>query len=354
MQQLSKLSHTDPNTDQIVTLTNELISQGPELLRDSRDANDAQARTRPAWKQWCKTLGQLESLYPADTVTAQVYICPMHPFDRHLIASDKCSVCGMSLVRRRLPASGVYQKPGEPTLKMTLKSPPLIVGQPVTVVMHLSKPDESPVLLDDLLEVHTKRIHLLINDHSLSDYHHEHTEPVDAPGDYRFMFTPARPGPYRVWADVVPAVSGVQEYDIADLTAESAPGAIADRDTRLSSIVGGRRYDLAFQTDGSPIRAGQTVIGTITVTDSDGKGFTRLEPVMGAFAHLVGFSEDGKSVLHIHPYGKDPAGPDDRAGPGFAFKFYAPAAGFLRLYCQVRIDGHDVFAPFNLNIAPSR
>jgi hypothetical protein len=43
---------------------------------------------------------------------------------------------------------------------------------------------------------------------------------------------------------------------------------------------------------------------------------------------------------------------EDRAGPGFAFKFYSPAAGFLRLYGQVRVNGADVFVPFNLTIAP--
>src|SRR5262249_51988180 len=146
---------------------------------------------------------------------------------------------------------------------------------------------------------------------------------------------------------------GVQEYDIADLPADTTAAPIANRQTALSTMVDGRKFDLVFQTDGNPIRSGQTVIGTLTVTDADGTGFNRLEPIMGAFAHLVGFSEDGKSVLHIHPYGKDPTGPDDRAGPAFAFKFYAPTSGFLRLYCQVRINGQDVFAPFNLNISAS-
>jgi len=259
----------------------------------------------------------------------------------------------MSLVKRRLPASGVYQKPGEPTLKLSVTCPRLVVGKPVVAVMHLAKRDGAPIVLADLLEIHTKKIHLLINDRSLGDYHHEHPEPTDVPGDYRFNFTPSQPGPYRIWADVVPAASGVQEYDIADLSADTAGSPIGDRQTRLLSLVDGRQFVLAFETRGRLLQTGETVIGTITVTDSDGKGCTDLEPVMGAFAHLVGFYEDGKSVLHIHPYGKDPAGPDDHAGPVFAFKFYAPAEGFLRLYCQVRINGRDVFAPFNLNVASS-
>jgi hypothetical protein len=324
------------------------------LLRDSRDADNAQQKTKTAWADWCKQLSSLESLYPDSVIHAEVYICPMHPDDRHLDASDKCSVCGMSLVRRHLPASAVFQTPGEPTLKMTVNGPPLVVGTPATWVIRLSKPDGKPVLLSDLIEVHTKKIHLLINDPSLSDYHHEHPVPTQTPGEYQFTFTPRRPGSYRIWADVVPADSGIQEYDMADLkAADPTSRPIEDRQTRLTTIVEGRRYELKFETgaDGN-IRARQTVIGTISVTGADGTPFTQLEPIMGAFAHLVGFSEDGKSILHIHPSSKEPSGPEDRAGPVFAFKFYAPAAGFLRLYCQVRIAGADVFVPFNLNIAP--
>jgi hypothetical protein len=98
---------------------------------------------------------------------------------------------------------------------------------------------------------------------------------------------------------------------------------------------------------------GQTVIGTISVTGADGKPFTELEPVMGAFAHIVGFNEDLKTVLHIHPYGKEPTSAADRAGPAFAFKFYAPAPGFYRLYGQVQIGGVSQFAPFGVTILPA-
>ena len=349
---LPALSTADHHAAEINELAALLIIGEVDLLRASRDSTNPQAKTSAAFGDWCESLAKLEALYPAEVVHAEVYICPMHPFDRHLNPNDKCSICGMALVRRHLPASGIYQKPGQPTMKLTITSPQLVVGQPVAVIMHLAKSDGSPVRFEDLIEVHTKKIHLLINDRSLSDYHHVHPTPTTMPGDYAFTFTPLRPGPYRVWADVVPSDSGIQAYDIADLPADTAAGPITDRQTRTSTVVDGRTFALKFQTGDAPLPAGQTVIGTITITGADGKGFTGLEPVMGAFAHLVGFSEDGKSVLHIHPYGRDPTGPADRAGPAFAFKFYAPAAGFLRLYCQVQIGGANVFAPFNLNIAP--
>src|SRR5437762_14110518 len=64
-----------------------------------------------------------------------------------------------------------------------------------------------------------------------------------------------------------------------------------------------------------PVKAGEVALGTLRVTQADGSGFTRLEPVMGAFAHLVGFHENHITVLHIHPEISQPLAPSDRGGP---------------------------------------
>jgi hypothetical protein len=296
-------------------------------------------------------LKDLESRYPPELLKAQVYICPMHPLDRHLKADEKCSICGMSLIRRRLPASGVYEKPGTPTMKLDAVCSPLVVGQFAEVTLHLRKNDGSPVALDDLLEMHTKKIHLLINDLNLGDYHHEHPTPTGVPGEYRFAFTPEKPGPYRIWADVVPAANSIQEYVTTDLPAAGESSGDIDRHPSTTAKVNDRKYDLMLN-NGKPFHAGQTVIGTISITDADGQPCKSLEPVMGAFAHVVGFNEDRKTVLHIHPYGKEPTSATERAGPAFAFKFYAPTPGFYRLYGQVQIDGVSQFAPFGVIVLP--
>ena len=74
---------------------------------------------------------------------------------------------------------------------------------------------------------------------------------------------------------------------------------------------------------------------------------------MGTYAHIVCFSEDGKTVIHVHPYGKEPTTPEDRGGPAFGFKFYTPNAGFYRLYGQVQIGGESQFPPFGLTVLPA-
>ena len=230
--------HADgPRSDVLRNQSISLITAEAGLLRATRELDDPQSQTRVPWKTWCDGLDRLESLYPNDVVHAQVYICPLHPLDRHLNPADKCSICGMSLVRRHVPASAVYQRPGEPTLKVTALSPPLVIGYAAIVTLRFAKPDGTPVLLSELIETHTKKIHLLINNRSLGDYHHEHPAPTATPGEYQFSFTPTRPGPYRIWADVVPAWSGVQEYDIVDLPAQTSRGAISDRKSCLTRVI---------------------------------------------------------------------------------------------------------------------
>ena len=79
---------------------------------------------------------------------------------------------------------------------------------------------------------------------------------------------------------------------------------------------------------------------------------TRLEPVMAAFAHLVGFYEDGHTVVHLHPVGPEITDANLRGGPDLEFKFYPPKPGFIKLFCQVQVGGKAVFAPFGVNVAP--
>ena len=138
-------------------------------------------------------------------------------------------------------------------------------------------------------------------DSSLTDYHHEHPVPTRNPGEYSFSFTPVKPGGYRVWVDVRPYPLGFQEYAMTDIPAAVAGEPLTDRKVNLKATVDGLNYELILPK--KTIRVGQPASARLGVTSADGKGFTQLEPLMGAFAHLVGFSEDYKTIMHLHPKG---------------------------------------------------
>lgn len=349
-------SHADelPDGDSVRNQLNALFGSGAAIILANRDREDPRGKSQCAYEAFESALKEIESHYKPEVVKADIYICPMHPLDRHLNGDERCSVCGMALVRRRIAASSVYEKPGEPSMKLVARPDrPLEVGRKAEVVVSIHRNDGRPVTPDDLLVVHTQRIHLLIVDSTLADYHHEHPLPTGAPGEYRFSFTPRRPGPYRMWADVVPGWSSLQEYLMTDIPSEHPGEPIPDRGDTSRASLDGLTFDLTFYSGGKPLRVGEAVVGRIRVSGAGGTPFVGLEPIMGSFAHIVGFNEDYKTVVHIHPTGNDPTRPTDRGGPVLEFKFYPPAAGYTRLYCQVNIGGASKFAPFNINVLPA-
>jgi len=227
---------------------------------------------------------------------------------------------------------------------------PLTVGQEATATVKLTKPDGSPMLLSDLKEAHTEKIHLLINDPSLSDYHHEHPTATSTPGEYTFTFTPSKPGPYRVWADLVPVATDAQEYAIADIAAPTKGEPISNRTPSTTAEVGGLKYAITFEN--AKLKAGEAVLGKLTITKPDGTPFNQLEPVMGAYSHIVGFSEDFETIAHIHPMGVEPTKATDRGAGELEFHLLPAKPGLMRLYAQIRVNGQDKFAPFTLEIQP--
>ena len=287
-------------------------------------------------------------------VATEISLCPMHPECVAPNATTPCEKCGMNMVKRRIPYSFIYVPPGEPTMLLkATASGPLEIGKKADIKVRIERRDGSPVLIRDLMVMHTQPIHLLIVDPSLTDYHHEHPTPTGTPGEYAFSFTPTLSAPYRIWADLVPMDSGVQEYPVADLDGAGAAQPIGEMSGRFETKAGGLTFRLTFENGQLP-RAKQVRIMQIEITDAAGKPLRQLEPVMNAFAHLVGFYEDYRTVVHLHPEGGDILRQDLRGGPVMGFKFYPPRAGFIRLFCQVVVDGKTIFAPFNVNVAPER
>jgi hypothetical protein len=254
-------------------------------------------------------------------------------------------------VSRILPSNSGFPLPGQQTVRASVRAAaPLTVGQPVAALLELRRSNGDPVLPSDLIETHTKKIHLLIIDRSLTDYHHEHPLPTGNPGEYSFSFTPVKPGSYRVWADLRPSPLGLQEYAMTDIPAATTGEPLTNRAVNLKATVDGLNYELILAQ--KTIQVGRPALARLRITTKEGKDFTQLEPIMATFAHLVGFNQDYQTVMHLHPRSQPVLDPTARGGPELEFQIYALRPGFVRLFAQVQVEGRSRFAPFGVQIAP--
>ncbi len=228
-------------------------------------------------------------------------------------------------------------------------------GELVRATAVLRTANGKPIATPDLVVTHTELLHLLIVDPTLTDYQHVHPQPGRAPGEWEFAFTPRFGGTYRVFADFTPAATNRGLYAHVDLPVAgpahdpvrtlSRPGAHSvPTQAGFEPVTDG---DYVFKLSGQtlPIRAGQPADLWLTIERSDG-GAVPLEPVMGAFAHLVAFDEASSGFAHLHPGDQDLTKRPDAHRPALDFKITIPRAGRYVIWSQVNLDGREVFTPF--------
>jgi hypothetical protein len=74
--------------------------------------------------------------------------------------------------------------------------------------------------------MHSRKLHLLLADPSLTDYQHVHPEPTKVAGEWSFVFTPKHGGIYRIFADFTPTATNRSLYSNVDLVV--AGGQLSD------------------------------------------------------------------------------------------------------------------------------
>lgn len=263
---------------------------------------------------------------------------------------------GIKLLKARMPTGmnhgnhekhGANEHAGTNLHAVALGLDILKSGQENTLTLKLTDASGSPVSLDKLQEVHTKKVHWLIVDETLGDYHHVHPTAGQESGTYTASFTPEKAGTYKVWMDVTP-VDAAQQYIPVELKGEKPCGAACVEQTVTSEgESGGLKASLTFE---KPLTAGAADMGKVTITDKDGKPVADLEPVMGAFAHVVAFYEDFATVAHVHPMGEEPKSETERGGPDLMFHLEPKEAGFLKIFVQVQRGGKSIFIPLGAEI----
>lgn len=227
-----------------------------------------------------------------------------------------------------------------PTMLMTLlPQGTLARGKATNVWLKVTNIAERRLLTaEDLKTVRNYPIHLMVIDQSLSDYQHIHPEPTGIKGVFRFSFTPKEANRYRLWADVVPAVTGQQEFVMADLSI--GRGHVA-RSKAPSDHATAEGYRFALHWD-RPLKQLESSTATLSVTDSNGNAVPTDSIVL---AHVDGFFDDFHTVLHVNALSETGEGK-------MRFAIDPDQDGFLKLYVLVIINGKPVNVPFAVQVAP--
>lgn len=218
-------------------------------------------------------------------------------------------------------------------------------GKKSFITLKLTK-NGNPITLADLEEIHTQKIHLLLNNKSFTDYHHIHPKAGKNPGEYVFAFTPKEDGEYKIWVDITP-IGANQRYITAEIPSLKNSNKILEKIANQKIIVDGYQFELGFDR---MLKEGEAASGEIIIT-KNGKEINNLEPVMSAYAHIVGFYDDYQSIVHIHPMGIEPKNMQERGKGRLSFHIEPSKSGFIKLYAQIRVNNKDIFAPFGVMIA---
>ena len=223
---------------------------------------------------------------------------------------------------------------------------PLQAGKPCNAGLILTHRNGQPLTSEELAIVHTEKLHLFVADSSLKDYHHIHPQPTGQPGVLAFSFTPNSSSNYMAWADFTLLKDGQNHRLRMEMPS------MADRNIPPSIRANSRAEQdgLRFEWISDPLQQNAETIVEVRITDASNKPVTDLQPVMGAFAHLVGFSADGQSIIHTHPLGGETTDPAARGGPDMLFHVEPDCSGATQFYLQVRRNDEDVYVPFGQHI----
>lgn len=242
------------------------------------------------------------------------------------------------------------EREGRDVLLTVVDTKTLVKGQESRVTLRATYKDNGDLVTEDRLQTfHTKPIHVMLNEPQLSDYTHAHPAPTEKAGEYEFTFVPRTDCSYRAWVDIYP-YDGREQTPVVDIPgAKDCSNLPIDKVVNTSVTEDGLTYSLRMDTD--ELAKDQDTMLYFDVTDKNGQAFSGLQPVMGAYAHLVGFRGTFDGVAHVHPMGEEPMNEEDRGGPTLGFHVRPKEAGYMRFYLQVLIDGRMHFLPFGVNVA---
>lgn len=216
-------------------------------------------------------------------------------------------------------------------------------GELVDVTLTLETEGGMPIAPHELAVTHTEKMHVMLVDPSLEDYHHVHPEAEGLGGQYHFSFTPKRSGPYQVFAEVVPLRTRRQVIATGEIVT-AGTAAPQEFERQAVSEVDGLRFELAGVPETLSINRDYRF--ELAISDLQGQP-VELETIMGATGHMVAFDAEQRGFAHMHPMGSVSG---EAESDQLAFLFNVPNPGWYRVFAQVQVQGSEVFGRFDLRV----
>jgi hypothetical protein len=257
-----------------------------------------------------------------------------------------CLTVGLTLAAQQSFTPPPQLAAARPHVNLALRTTPATpqAGVPVQLELNLSD-GASGQAVDDLMPHHEALLHLIVISADGGFFAHLHPARV-APGRYRIVLTPERPGRYSVYAEIERRDSGTQliarDFDVAGRAVPPSPpvgGLGTYRLDELSVVVTSSQPEL---------RVGQPTTLRVQIS-KDGQSVSAIEPWLGMVGHLITRSADETIVGHVHAAGAMGSGAD---GPAIRFAYTFPQPGVYRLWVQFYFDGAVRTLPLRLSVEP--
>jgi hypothetical protein len=249
-----------------------------------------------------------------------------------------CSLLAMEF----LPTT-VHAHPEESRVSIEKDEDVSVQAGAVTVGFQLIDFKQHKTLSDpDLTILHEKKLHCFFFDPALQEFHHEHAEFVN--NEWRVSVTLPVNGEYWFWTQGKITADG--EEFTASARVKVMGGKVANP---LPPVLGNVRMGSDGQTQvilsNAPVIANQMGMLMLQVTHADGSQ-PSLAPYLGEVAHVVAVSDDGDSLMHVHPEGQ----------PGqteMMLHTMFTRAGEYRLWVQLVDGGSLKTIPLSVAVQPA-
>ena len=253
------------------------------------------------------------------------------------ICLDSCSV---STIESNTITTVAKNETEQDRILITNTSQPLKIGVVNHVNFILINKNNQQIKSSDLEISHTKKVHIMLIDPTLTEYQHIHPILIKSPNseNYTFDFTPKSAG-YIMWANIT-TTNGTEEYlktTLGNYNNTLKPNETINNATK----VGPYKVNIVF--DGDVKKDTMTML--IAIITKNGKPVKNLQPIMNASAHIAVFTNNGQTLIHTHPE------ENANAKKGIiSFHLYPKTAGYAKMFVQFQVGGTEYFAPFGFKI----